>query len=109
MLYCFSFLGFLSQQGYEKFPASASTKVLYISGFVFGMLMFTNFSANIITMLTTPERIRSLDALIDFDAMGFVITNLEVFKEDVEKATGHQVDRLKRKMREGDFSSIHIH
>lgn len=59
-------IGFATQQGCGKVPERHSLRILFLFGYFFGLLCFANFSANIVTMLTTSKSLESIQDLIDY-------------------------------------------
>ena len=96
-LLTFILTGFISQQGYDQTPRNMSLKILYLNGFVFGMLCFVGFSANIITTLSTSKEFETLDQLLAYPSMrvimGAFVGFQEPFRENSMQLAQGIVDR----------------
>ena len=75
-----SLAGFISQQGYEHCPAGNSQKIIYLTGYIFGMLVFCGFSANIISTLTSIRSLNDFGELMDYDPMKVVVSYFPYFQ-----------------------------
>ncbi len=58
--------GVVTQQGSFNEPLSMSAKILFLVGFLFGMLVFNSFTANIISTLSASQSIESVQELINY-------------------------------------------
>ena len=85
---CIVHAGVITQQGSESKPLHFSTRLLFLSGFVFSMVCFASFGANIVTTLTTSKSIESVEELLASEAMNVTLTKVPVFAKDVE-GSGH--------------------
>ena len=56
----------ISQQGFEEMPCRLPARMVYFLGFVFGMLCFMGFQANIVTTFTTSNFLKDIEELIDY-------------------------------------------
>lgn len=63
---CTSFPGVISQQGCDKQPPGAACKIIFLTGFVYGILVFYSFAANIISSLVYSRSIQSVSELLDY-------------------------------------------
>ncbi len=59
----------ISQQGCSSEPHGAAPKILYLSGFLFGMLVFNSFCANIISTLSSSKSIDSIQEFLEYGQM----------------------------------------
>ena len=73
-------LSFLSQQGYERDPNKHSQRVLFMTGYVFAMLCFCGFSANIISTLQQVRSLEDFSALMKYDPIKIVATYFIYFQ-----------------------------
>ena len=58
--------GVLSQQGSDKVPCHISGRILFLTGYIFGLLCFSYFSANIVNTLTNTQSLDTLEQLINY-------------------------------------------
>ncbi len=75
-----SWPAFVAQQGYERDPKRSSQRVLFFSGFVFSMLVFIAFSANIIAILSQTRSIDTFQALLDYEPIKMVVSAFPYFQ-----------------------------
>ena len=81
----------ISQQGYEKEPQSPSVKILFLTGFLFAMLVFNGFSANIVTTLTSVKSLKDFEQLINYPDMKFFAPGFEPFKVMFRQSVNEKV------------------
>ena len=82
----------VSQQGLHQTPATLASKILFLSGFIFGMLSFTAFTANIITTLRAPIRLNSIEELLEYDNIKILLPEFEGFHDGL-KETNNEIAR----------------
>ena len=75
-----SLAGFISQQGYEHCPAGNSQKIIYLTGYIFGMLLCFSFSANIITTLTSIKSLNNFGELMDYQPINIAVSSIDYFQ-----------------------------
>ncbi len=47
-------------------PRDAASKILFVVGFLFGMVVYTSFTAQIVSTLSTAQSIKSVRELLDY-------------------------------------------
>ena len=86
--------GLLSQQGVESVPTTLSGKLLLLTGFTFGLLVFNSFNAIIVTTLTSSTSIRDINELIKFDAIKKFPSYFVPFQMMISQSAVTEVEQL---------------
>lgn len=104
------FSGIISQQGQEEMPKLISLRVLFLTGFIFGMLCFISFSANIVTTLSTVQRLETLDQLMNHQPMTFMLSTHPGFQDPVMNSNHDYAKRIGQSYSQGDLHlEIHLY
>ena len=72
--------GVLTQQGYERDPRHASQRILFLVGYVFGMVVFCGFSANIFSVLSASRSLNNFQELINYNPIEIAVTHFKYFQ-----------------------------
>ena len=64
---CFS--GLITQQGMEIQPRCSKSQLVFLLGYLFGLVCFSGFTANIVTTLTSIESLDSLEEFLDYEGI----------------------------------------
>ena len=78
---------FVAQQGYERDPRRGSQRVLFLTGFVFSMLLFTAFSANIIAILSQTISLETFEDLLRYTPIKMAVSFFPYFQVSLKTYT----------------------
>lgn len=84
----------ISQQGSEKVPHSVAGKILFLIGFLFGLLCFSSFSANIVTELTNVKSLKSFEELVNYTPIKQIPPNFKPFASEISISNSPPVKQL---------------
>ena len=92
----------VTQQGCQSAPEFLTGKILFLTAFLFTLLCFQAFSANIVTSLTATHSLENLDELLDFSEMKIFSSRFAPFRSEMDQTKNARGKEVSRRINEDE-------